>query len=414
MKTILWICNTPLPEIQQEVRVKNFNEGWLIGISEQLRKREDIVFHYAFPQNVRKRTINRTINGITFWGFYNSRKNLYDIKKENIQFFTSIIKKINPDIIHIFGTELPHALECVNSIPDKAKFIVSIQGLTSEIARVYMQGIPIKDRLLGKFKRGKYHCLLTEQYGFYRRGMNESNLLRNVTNVIGRTDWDKKCVNAINFKCRYYLCNETLRDIFYYDNWNIEKIQRHSIFISQASYPIKGLHILITALPLIKKKYPDVMVYVSGSKAFLENDTPYGRCIKNMLRKYRVEKAVSFLGFLDDEGIKKRLLSAHVMLMPSLIENSPNSVGEAMLIGTPVVAARVGGIPSILNDKTEGYLYDSTNKAELAQKINTIFKNNKLAVQFSKNGRKRARELYNKTENAEQLLKIYEDVAERG
>ena len=77
--------------------------------------------------------------------------------------------------------------------------------------------------------------------------MNEKKILQNVSNVIGRTEWDRKCVMSINQRCHYYHCNETLRDTFYEGSWNIENIQRYSIFVSQAYYPIKGLHILISA-----------------------------------------------------------------------------------------------------------------------------------------------------------------------
>ena len=194
MKRILWVCNIPLPEIQRKVRVKRYNEGWLIGISNQLRQRKDIDFHYAFPQTSFKETLEKTIDGITFWGFYDCHKNMHKIDRKSIETFHSIIKKINPDIIHIFGTEYPHALECVNSISDKRKIIISLQGLTSEIAKVYTNGIPIGARLAGRFKAGKYQCLLTEQYDFYKSGANEKKILLNVKNVIGRTHWDRKCV----------------------------------------------------------------------------------------------------------------------------------------------------------------------------------------------------------------------------
>lgn len=413
MKRILWVCNTPLPEIQREVRVKKYNEGWLIGISNQLRQRKDIDFHYAFPQTRYKETLKREINGITFWGFYDCHKNIYKIEEEGIEIFRSIIKEINPDIIHIFGTEYPHALECVRSIPDKRKIIVSLQGLTSEIAKVYTNGIPMEDRLVGKFRSGRYKCLLTEQYDFYKRGINERKILLSIKNVIGRTDWDKKCVEKINPECRYYHCNETLRGVFYEGTWNIEEIHRHSIFISQAYYPIKGLHILIMALPLIKRKYPDTMVYVAGRKNFEDEHTPYGRCIRKMLKKYHVEKNIIPVGYLADEKIKQRLLKTHLMLMPSMIENSPNSIGEAMLLGTPVVAADVGGIPSILHDKIEGYLYPSMDEKKLAKKICKIFESDKLALYFSRNGKKRAKELYSKSHNMEQLLAIYQAVGDR-
>ena len=101
MKTILWVCNTPLPEIQRIAGINNYNEGWLIGISNQLRKREEIALHYAFPQNRHKKTIERIIDGIHFWGFYNCHKNLYIVKDEGIQTFKEIINQVKPDVIHI-------------------------------------------------------------------------------------------------------------------------------------------------------------------------------------------------------------------------------------------------------------------------------------------------------------------------
>lgn len=413
MKRILWVCNTPLPEIQREIRVKKYNEGWLIGISNQLRQREDIDFHYAFPQNKFKETLKKTIDGITFWGFHNCHKNEYKIEKESIETFHLLIKKINPDIIHIFGTEYSHTLECISSISEKEKIIVSLQGLVSEIAKVYMHGIPIGARVAGQFKAGKYRCLLNEQYVFYKRGINEKKILLNIKNAIGRTDWDRKCVEKINPECRYFHCNETLRDVFYDGTWDIEKIQRHSIFVSQAYYPIKGLHILISALPLIKRGYPDTMVYVAGWRTFQEEHTPYGRYIRKLLKKYHVEKNVVSVGYLSDIKMKQRLLKAHIMLMPSTIENSPNSIGEAMLLGTPVVASDVGGIPSILHDKIEGYLYPSMDEKKLAKKVCKIFESDKLALYFSRNGKKRAKELYSKSHNIEQLLEIYQAVGDR-
>ncbi len=407
MLKILWVCNVPLPEIQSAVGIKNYTEGWLIGISDQLRKREDIEFHYAFPQKQFKRTFMKEMNGITFWGFYNDRKNWYTVKEENIRIFSNIIKKVNPDIIHIFGTEYPHSLECVSSISDKGKAVVSLQGLTAELAKVYVQGIPVVDRFAGRFVGREYRCLLSEKYDFYRRGINEKKILSSVGNVIGRTEWDKNCVAAINSRCNYYHCNETLREVFYEGAWNPEIIQRYSIFVSQGNYPIKGLHVLISALPFIKNRYPETMVYVAGNREFLEKSNSYGKIIKKLIKKYHVEENVRFLGFLTGEKVKQRLLKTHVAVMPSLLENSPNSVGEAMMLGVPVVASEVGGIPSIMEDRTDGFLYPSGNEKELAKRICSIFANDKLALYFSKSGRKTAKATYDRQQNLERLLGIY-------
>lgn len=97
--------------------------------------------------------------------------------------------------------------------------------------------------------------------------------------------------------------------------------------------------------------------------------------------------------------------------MPSMIENSPNSIGEAMILGVPVVAANVGGIPSIMDNGTEGYLYPSNDVQKLSEAVCRIFESDELALKFSDNGRKRAEKLYDKRTNIERLLKIYTQIA---
>lgn len=413
MKKLLWVCNTPLPDIQDIVGVRNHQEGWLVGISNQIRTRKDIDFFYVFPQRRLKKIIRKTINGIHFLGFYDSRKNTYDIKQENIECMRSLIEEISPDIIHIFGTELPHSLECVCGTEQKEKIVVSIQGLTAEIAKVYLQGLPFYARINGIYKKRKYVCLRDEQKEFYRRGLNEQILLKIVKNVIGRTGWDRHCLQMVNPQCRYFHCNEILRDSFYEGSWDISGIRRHSIVISQAYYPIKGFHILIAALPVIKRKYPDMMVYVAGIDVFSGRETPYGKYICKMIKKFQLTENIVFVGNLAERKMKELLLKTNIMLMPSLIENSPNSIGEAALLGVPVVAAAVGGIPDLLRDGREGLLYPGMDKEALARKVCQVFENDHLALYFSRNGKKRAREQYNRERNGQQLLKIYDSILEQ-
>ncbi len=229
MKKIMWLCNTPLPEIWPEFGIKVCGEGWLQGISDQLRKEKDIELHYVFPQGKNTRLYQKTINDISFWGFYSNIGNGYELSQDRQKLIQYIIKKIRPDIIHIFGTEFAHSLECVRTVEDKRRVIVSTQGLISELAKVYMKGIPLFDWIS------------------YKRGKNEREILKKAVNVIGRTDWDKRCVKAINPGCRYYYCSETMREPFYEGSWNIDRVERYSIYISQADYPIKGLHIFIKA-----------------------------------------------------------------------------------------------------------------------------------------------------------------------
>ena len=101
-KKILWVCNTPLQEIQNNVGIKSYQEGGG-GISSQLRVRNDIDSYYA-PQRRFKRGLQKTINRINFLGFYDLRESTFDLRQESIELACTLVKEIKPDIIHIFGT----------------------------------------------------------------------------------------------------------------------------------------------------------------------------------------------------------------------------------------------------------------------------------------------------------------------
>lgn len=407
MKRIMWLCNTPLQDIRKELGIKICSESWLQGISDHLRKREDIELHYVFPIGRTQKLFKREINGISFWGFFSNVGRGYECSEKRKKQIEKIVQEINPDIIHVFGTEFAHTLECIQIVSDKTKIVVSIQGMISELAGVYTKSIPILEQVLGL---GKADNLWAEKYYFYRRGINEKRALKEVNNIIGRTMWDKRCVKKRNPNCRYFYCSETLREPFYNGRWDICNIKRHSIYISQADYPIKGFHIFLKALYEVLKSFPNTHVYVAGRKAFLETDDVYGQYINKLIIKYGLKNKITFLGMLSEERVKEELLQAHITVMPSLLENSPNSIGEAMMLGTPVVAAEVGGIPSLARNQREALLYSGHSASGLAGCIKRMFDSDTLAVSMSENGRKRAEKLYDRKANLEKLLNIYEAV----
>lgn len=128
MKKILWLCNTMLPELFSRLGVYNVKEGWLIGISQELRKQRDIELHYVCPQAKEKRIVNIKKEAIHFHCFYAKYDNLYTIEKDVRDQIGKIIKVVQPDIIHIFGTEMPHTVACVESVEEKEKIVISIQA----------------------------------------------------------------------------------------------------------------------------------------------------------------------------------------------------------------------------------------------------------------------------------------------
>ena len=106
----------------------------------------------------------------------------------------------------------------------------------------------------------------------------------------------------------------------------------------------------------------------------------------------------------------ERYSKSHVFVCPSAIENSPNSVGEAQLIGTPVVASYVGGTMDMVEHNYSGLLYRYEETSMLAYNICKLFENSKICERLSKNGKTEAQKRHDKQINASTLYNIYKSI----
>ena len=117
-----------------------------------------------------------------------------------------------------------------------------------------------------------------------------------------------------------------------------------------------------------------------------------------------------FLGQLSEEQMIAEYIKAHVFVCPSAIENSPNSVGEAQLLGTPVVASYVGGTMDMVKDNETGFLYRFEEISLLAQRVCELFANSELCNRLSEQARIAAKQRHCKDANAATLLEIYNEI----
>ncbi|MBB3839607.1 glycosyltransferase involved in cell wall biosynthesis [Runella defluvii] len=326
--------------------------------------------------------------------------------------FEEVNKHFRPDLVHIHGTEYSHSLAYINS-SGTSNVVVSIQGLVSVYSRYYFGGI--KRRQLFPSLRDilKIDTLFLQYKDMVRRGKNEIELLKKIEHVIGRTRWDQSNVWAINPFVTYHLCNETLRDSFYSIQWKMDECEPYSIFLSQAHYPIKGLQQVIKAVSIVKLHCPEIKVKIAGvdllNKSFWKI-SGYGNYIKRLLRKYDVFENFIFLGSLSEKEITLQYLKANIFICPSSIENSPNSVGEAQLVGTPCIASYVGGNMDMIEDKVSGFLYRYEEVELLAYRICQLFENPKLCKKFSNQGRIAAQLRHDSRKNAQDLFFIYTSI----
>ncbi len=414
MKKVLWLCNIVLPDFSQEFAIKrNPFGGWMTGMLHELEKRGDMDISLCFPIRDSKRLKDGNCHGHNYYSFI-CDMNAETYHVDMVDRFETILEKAMPDIIHIWGTEYPHTAAMLLACRKKGvleRSVVHIQGLVSVCARHYMPGVPFEYTTL-KYEDGT--SMEEDKNIFEKHGKCEDESLKMVKHVIGRTDWDRACVEAKNPHISYHFCEEILRASFYRyaGAWKYEECQKHSIFVSQASYPVKGFHYLLQALPVIIQRFPDTQVYVAGADIMAgKKRQPYAEYLKELINQMSVSNHINFVGNLDEAQMALQYKKANVFVSASTIENSPNSLREARMVGTPSVISFVGGAYNGIESKKDGFLYPYDEPALLAYYVCTLFENkDDICTYVSENSSQKMRKQSEPEAIAQCNAMIYEEI----
>lgn len=411
---ILWITNILFPEAsakltgQKELKATG---GWLLGAARMLEQVEGLNLSVATVSPLVKKLEVVKGKKITYYVLpYGKGNQTYNKAYESL--WKDVKAIAQPDVVHLHGTEYTHGLAYIRACGCD-NMVVSIQGMKSAYYYYYYgltkwdiySHLTLRDVIRGSIIKG--------QKDFMKQGEYEKEIIRSVKHIIGRTSWDRANTWAINPDAKYYFCNETLRSEFYDGSrWSYESCRKHTIFLSQAGYPIKGLHQVLHALPIVLQHYPDTQVRIAGnditSVKGLRNRlrfTGYGSIVKSLIEKYNLNEHITFTGALNAEGMKQEYLNCNVFVCPSTIENSPNSLGEAQILGTPVIASYVGGIPDMMKgDEEHLYRFEEVNM--LAEKMCRLFADEDKQVDMVQVAKLR----HNQKLNAERLIEIYKTI----
>lgn len=392
------------------------SNSWVKALLEEAGREVDLTIAMFYKGSEIKENKFDTFFGIAIP--YNGNLTKYQPKLNHV--IGEVIGKISPDVIHVHGTEYPYVNNLLN-VYDPNKIVISIQGLISEISKYYLSGLSFWDIMSNLTVRNIVFqdSVWGQKKEFERRGKYEIKALQQAHNVIGRTLWDKVHVEMINPKIHYFHLDELLRNDFYTaPKWKYDHCNRHVIFVSQCSYPIKGLHVLLRALAIVKTKYPDVKLRVAG-KEFIKRGSlveklkysGYAKYISKLIRRLQLEKNIEFTGILDAKGMVREYLASNVYVCPSAIENSPNSMCEAQYLGVPCVLSYAGGICDMTNFGETAYLYRFEDEGLLSFYIMKIFddisqENPKIA-----NGVMLSEKRHDRNIIVGRLLSIYEEIA---
>jgi glycosyltransferase involved in cell wall biosynthesis len=165
--------------------------------------------------------------------------------------------------------------------------------------------------------------------------------------------------------------------------------------------PVKGHIYLLKAIPLVLKELKNIKVLFIGD-GVLKKDL-ISKC-----KEYGIADNVKFLGYRDD--VEKILEIVDLVVSPSLSEAISMTILEAMVVGKPVVATKVGGTPEIIDDGITGFLVPPMDEEKMAGGIIRILRDGELAFRLGSNGRERVRTKYGLDEMISRYEELYWNV----
>ena len=412
---VLWLVGSVLPQAAQACGLKGgeIGGGWLTGQLNALRPVSELQLTVLCVNG--RKNLTGTHDGVTYCVLP---------KDADLPAFLAAVK---PDLVHIWGTEYPAAAAMQRAAANRRiPVLVNMQGVMRRIADHFCDGLPEKVQHSPRLWHWVDRIIPGElvddaQDWFYRLADAETSLLVRAKYVTGRTDFDWLAVNEVNHNARYYPCNETLRPCFYSGTlWQPRAAAAPILFLPQGNYPIKNLHTLIQALPAVLKVYPCARLHIAGwppldkgplLRPVTDGLFPYKAYCRRLAKQLGVAGHIRYLGPLDADAMRQAYLDADVFVLPSNCENSPNSLGEAMLLGMPCVVSNAGGIPDMLTDEREGLIYGKSTDADaLSAAILRVLQSPDGGAALGQAARARALKTHDPRVNALTLWKIYADI----
>jgi glycosyltransferase involved in cell wall biosynthesis len=406
---ILWFTNMVMPPVEEYLgRRKEVLAGWMWALASQIAAQSDV--ELAIAASVPGVTAQRvSLNGIHHYILSQPAGRSYlPHSASDLRQALQVIDDFKPDLIHVHGTERFYGL-VGTSQPSHVPVVISIQGILTPYVKYELAGLGLADILhlvrfrdLVRFKGPLFETLLN-----WRAGEREREIIRGNSHFIGRTDWDRAWVQAINPSAIYHFCDEALRSPFFERTWSIKKIKRHSILFTNAMSPRKGIPILLEALAILRQAIPDVHLILAGG---WYPKSGWGRVVTRKIAALKLGANLTTAGRLTASELATMLERTHAFVSPSYIDNSPNSICESMVVGTPCVASFVGGVPTLISHGRTGLLVPPGDPAMLAATIRQVFENDELACKLSAEARGVARERHDPAKIVRRQLDIYSQV----
>ncbi len=390
--------------------------GWVASLQKEIVKDSRISLGISFCMDDEPERVVQ--DGVTYYPVPHHRKSIkdkiVDLMKINDptrdeilwpyykRRFKAVIDDFRPDVVHIFGSELYQGLAAM--VTGNIPTILHIQGILSLSLYIYLPPGISKWKYInsGKGLKGKFGNYVYLSY-WHRSCHREKAILRAAPHVLGRTDWDRQAMAVLNPKATYHYGGEILRDIFY--EAKVRTMPKRPVIMTTISFPTyKGYDVILKVANILKNEMHldfEWKVFGNVDPCLMESHTGLKHDDVN----------VRLCGVATAEQLRDTLLSSSLYFHPSYVENSPNSVAEAQLVGLPVVASRVGGTDSMVEHGRTGFLYPVTDPYIAAYYIGCLTSNAEENICMGRAAREEALVRHDRRKITENLLETYRRIA---
>ena len=190
-----------------------------------------------------------------------------------------------------------------------------------------------------------------------------------------------------------------------------KKYNSHNIIYIGSNMERKGVDYLLKALPRVIKRFPDTKLTMIGRKSWL-----FKKQMEKIVKRWKLDKHIEENWYVPGEKISGFLKNSNVFVMPSIIEALGQVYMEAMCMKTPVIGTNVGGVPEVIDDKTDekcGFLVRPRNAKEIGDAIIKVFENPELAKKMGKNGKNIVLRKFSMDTMFADTIDLYKDILEK-
>jgi glycosyltransferase involved in cell wall biosynthesis len=327
-------------------------------------------------------------------------------QEDELKEILKIYKEVQPDLVFIFGTENPFGLV---SPEFDVPAVISIQAVINGLVNRLFTGLPLRVILQEIFSRttlaggGIFHKWWSHSlYAGIERKIYQKN-----DYFCGRTEWDKNWTRVLNPDSRYYHIDRVLREPFYAAEWDINQSLPDRLFSLSGNAPFKGAVTLVESLLVTNlNRQKPVTLHLAG----VDPDSLVGETILGKIQQAEMEDQVRLLGRIGPDQIIQEMKHARAFILPSHMDNSPNSLAEAMIIGMPCIGSDAGGIPSMIEDGVSGLIYHHQDLIELSHRISQVLDDPSTAEKLGKKAREVAVIRHDRPRIAAETLDMYRDI----